>query len=455
MSRLANETIFALSSGPVPAGVAVIRVSGPKARFACETLTGALPAPRRAALRALRDGLDGEVIDQVLVLWFPGPASFTGEDVVEFHCHGGRAVVTAVLAALARLPGLQPAEAGAFTRRAFDNNRLDLTEVEGLADLIAAETEAQRKLAMRQMSGELGRLYDEWRRRIVRIRALIEADFDFADEEDVPEGVSATIWPEVADLLATLDRHLDRSRGAERVRGGLQVVLLGRPNAGKSSLLNALARRDVAIVTPEAGTTRDLLEVHLDLRGFPVTLIDTAGLRETEGLVEAEGIRRGLARATAADLVLLLCAPEDAAPEMALPAEVTGLTAPVWQVDTKADLADAALEQGAASKGLTPAARHHVSVVAPGGLDGLIDALGDFAEASAGSLADPLATRERHRTHLEACRQALTLSLDDNRPLEIRAEDLRRAADALGRIAGRVGVEDLLDVIFREFCIGK
>ena len=442
-SGQAGETIFALSSGPVPAGVAVIRLSGPRTRFVLETICGACPSPRRASLRDLRRPADGTVIDRALVLWFPGPASFTGEDVAELHCHGGRAVVAAVLEMLALMPGCRTAEQGEFTRRAFDNDRMDLLEVEGLADLIAAETEAQRRLAMNQAGGALAAIYDGWRQRLTRARALIEAEFDFADEDDVPDDVSSVVWEEVARLRAEIARHLERSQRAERLRSGVQVVLLGAPNAGKSSLLNALARRDVAIVTEEAGTTRDVIEVHMDLDGYPVTLVDTAGLREEAGLVEREGIRRALARAGDADLVLWLVAPE--ADVVTRPPE--GSTA-LWRIETKADRGEHWPNEAAEQS-------FRLSVVSGDGVDALLAALAGFAADHIGGLDEPLAARERHRRHLEDCLAALGDALVEGRSLEIRAEDLRRAGESLGRIAGRVGVEDLLDVIFREFCIGK
>lgn len=442
-----RDTIFALSSGPVPAGVAVIRLSGPRTRFVLETICGSCPAPRRASLRDLRRPADGAVIDRALVLWFPGPASFTGEDVAELHCHGGRAVVAAVLEMLGLLPGCRMAEQGEFTRRAFDNDRMDLLEVEGLADLIAAETEAQRRLAMSQAGGALAAVYDGWRGRLTRARALVEAEFDFADEEDVPDDVSAVVWEEVARLRGEIAAHLERSQRAERLRSGVQVVLLGAPNAGKSSLLNALARRDVAIVTEEAGTTRDVIEVHMDLDGYPVTLVDTAGLREEAGLVEREGIRRALARAGDADLVLWLVAPEGE-PD-AEPAAPPQTALALWRIETKADRGERwpADETGERS--------FRLSVRSGEGVEDLLAALAGFAAAHVGGLDEPLAARERHRLHLEACLAALGDALMERRSLEIRAEDLRRAGESLGRIAGRVGVEDLLDVIFREFCIGK
>ncbi|WP_371326937.1 tRNA uridine-5-carboxymethylaminomethyl(34) synthesis GTPase MnmE [Stappia sp. ES.058] len=444
-----RDTVYALSSGGLPTGVAVLRVSGRDARVAFETMMGRLPEPRKATLARLHDPETGELIDASLVLWFPGPASFTGEDVAEIQCHGGRAVVAALLRVLGRLPGYRAAEAGEFTRRAFDNDRLDLLEAEGLADLIHAETEAQRRQAVSQMGGALGAVYDDWRRRLIRMRAMIEADFDFADEDDVPGSVADRIWPEAEGLRDEIDAHVARSRGAERLRSGIQVALLGRPNSGKSSLLNAIAQRDVAIVTEEAGTTRDVIEVHLDLAGYPVTLIDTAGIREAEGEVEREGIRRALQRAADADLVLWLIDPDeadqegDAAPDMA---------APVWTIETKVDLAR---QEPSAAIQDDDASLFRVSARTGAGLVSLISSLGSFARDTAGTSSDPVATRDRHRGWIAVARESLSAAISADRPLELRAEDLRSAADALGRISGRVGVEDLLDVIFAEFCIGK
>ncbi|WP_321334535.1 tRNA uridine-5-carboxymethylaminomethyl(34) synthesis GTPase MnmE [Breoghania sp.] len=438
-----DETIYALSSGTVPSGVAVVRLSGPHARFVLETLCGSLPKARHASLRRLRDPSDGEVLDEALVLFFPSPASFTGEDVTELHLHGGRAVVASVLRALEGFDGLTPAGPGDFTRRAFEAGRLDLTEIEGLGDLIHADTEAQRRQALRQMGGELGRLYEGWRTILVRSRAMIEAELDFADEEDVPGSVGDTIWADVIRIRDEMRAHLADNRRGERLRSGLHVILLGPPNSGKSSLLNALARRDVAIVTEEAGTTRDIIEVHLDLGGYPLTLIDTAGLREEGvGLVEREGIRRALARAGEADLILWLGAAGEA--REPLP---DGLgNCPVWSIASKSDTST--IPVGAGEIGC--------SVRSPGGLDELLARLEGFAADTIGQMEAPVLTRARHRDGLMRCLEGLDRSLEgEQRPLELRAEDLRLASDGLARIVGKTDVEDLLDVIFRDFCIGK
>jgi tRNA modification GTPase len=440
----AKDTIYALSSGAPPAGVAVIRVSGPGVRFGLETLIDSVPKPRMAALRRIRSG-DGSTIDRGLVLFFPAPTSFTGEDVAELHLHGGRAVVAAVLERLGGLPEFRNAEAGEFTRRAFANARMDLTQVEGLADLVAAETEAQRRQAVRVSDGAVGTVFDRWRSALVRARALLEAELDFPDEEDVPGAASEEAWRLVGELRQEMVNHLGDKRG-ERIRDGADVVVLGAPNAGKSSLINAIAKRDVAIVTPESGTTRDLIEVRVDLAGFAATLVDTAGLRQAEGAVEREGIRRATARAEAADLVLWL---EDAtAPRLAPPA----LAAPVVVgVGTKADLLDSDSERSL-SEGRFD---HLISSVTGVGIDGLLkDIAGRLATELSGT-ESPLVTRDRHRQALRQCVELIGHALVADAPLELRAEDLRRAGDVLGRVTGRIGVEDLLDVIFREFCIGK
>jgi tRNA modification GTPase len=434
---MSSDTIFALSSGAPPAGVAVIRVSGPAVRFGLETLIDSIPEPRRASLHSIR-GTDGNTLDRGLVLFFPGPASFTGEDVAEFHVHGGRAVVAAMLSALDALPGFRPAQAGEFTRRAFANQRLDLIQVEGLADLVTAETEAQRRQALHQADGALGRLYDGWRDRLVRARALIEAELDFPDEEDVPGSVSVQAWDIVGEVEKELVDHLADRRG-ERLRDGAEVVILGAPNAGKSSLLNAIARRDVAIVTPEPGTTRDLIEVKLDLGGYPVTLVDTAGIRETDGAIEREGIRRAEARAAAADVVLWL---EDASDSSGPPAPANAI-----RVATKIDLIDSAAQRspGAAVSSRTGA-----------GINDLIALITTRIVAELPPAESPLITRSRHRSAVQSAAGSLAKARSsDGSALELRAEDLRLASDALARVTGRIDVEDLLDVIFRDFCIGK
>lgn len=438
-----RDTIFALSSGAGRAGVAVIRVSGPAAGPALRALIGReLPPARRATLARLRDPGDGEPLDDGLVLWFPRPASFTGEDLAELHVHGGPGVISGVLEALAARPGLRPAEPGEFTRRRFEAGKFDLTQAEAVADLVAAETAAQRRLALRQMDGELGRLYERWRGVLIAALAEVEAGIDFPDE-DLPADIGERVRPALSGLITEIEAHLaDRHRG-ERIRDGIYVAILGPPNAGKSSLLNKLARRDAAIVAATAGTTRDVIEVRLDLGGLPLVLADTAGLREARDAVEVEGVRRARRRAAEADLKLVVLDAEAGA-------EVDAATASVLDADcmllvNKIDL------HPPASLGRP---FHPVSVKTGAGLEAFLAALeGEVARRfSTGSA--PALTRVRHRAALEQAAQALRRSLAADLA-ELTAEDLRLAARAIGRITGRVDVEDILDAIFRDFCIGK
>jgi tRNA modification GTPase len=442
MAAYPDDTIFAAASGFGRAAVSVIRVSGPEAGAVLEALAGGVPRePRRLTLRMLRDPRSGESLDQALVTWMPGPNSFTGEDQAELHIHGGVAVRAAVLRAVGAVPGCRPAEAGEFTRRAFLNGRLDLTRVEGLADLIDAETEAQRKQALRQLEGELGSAVESWREELLQVLALVEAALDFADEGDVPEALEDEAARRVQTLRADVDAVLARPTG-ERLRDGFTVVLAGAPNAGKSTLLNALARRDVAIVSPLAGTTRDAIEVRCDLGGLPVTLVDTAGLRDSDDPVEQEGVARARARAAAADLVLWLVAPDDPTPVQPAPG---GSTPGLW-VGTKSDLADPSAPVDLAVSARTGA-----------GLDALLDHVRAVAEQWLGE-GDALLTRERHRRALvrtaEALGRAQTL-LTRRADLELAAEEIRLATRAVGEITGRVDVEDVLDRLFSAFCIGK
>jgi len=419
-------------------------MSGPDVRFGLEILVDSVPESRRVALRSLR--FDGALLDRGLVIFFPRPESFTGEDVAELHVHGGRAVIAAVLSALGSIRGFRPAEPGEFTRRAFLNRKLDLAQVEGLADLVQAETEAQRRQALRQSDGEISRIVEGWRERLVRARALLEAELDFPDEDDIPGSISEIAWADVARMSGEIGEALHDGHRGERLRDGAEVVLLGPPNAGKSSLLNALARRDVAIVAPEPGTTRDLIEVHLDLGGYPVTLVDTAGLREAANGVETEGIRRARARAGRADLVLWLC---DLTGPRQPPPVVKG---PLLRLGTKLDLIDSDEERSRARAefDLMLSARDGT------GIEALLGRLTDFVAREFGPGEASLITRIRHRNALTACHAAMDAALrHPELPLELRAEELRRAGDALGRISGRVEVDDLLDVIFGDFCIGK
>ncbi len=442
-----TDSIYALSSAPGRAGLAVVRLSGPGAGPALLALAGRLPPPRLASRALLQDQMTGP-IDDALVLWFPGPASFTGEDVAEFHIHGGKAVLAALFAALARLPGLRLAEPGEFSRRAFQHGKLDLTAAEGLADLIDAETEAQRRQGLRQMQGELGRLYEGWRARLLRALAHVEADIDFP-EEDLPAGIAAAVAPGIAQLQGEITAHLADNRRGERLRDGVAVVILGPPNAGKSSLLNALARREAAIVSDIAGTTRDIIDVQLDLGGYPVVLADTAGLRDTVDRIEGEGVRRALARAESADLKLLLL---DAAALENLPAEITALIDNnCLLIANKIDQTPLPPDARLAGRQLLP-----LSVSSGQGLDALLMALETAVAARYGQAGDASLTRARHREALQHCAAALERFLSGAAPdAELAAEDLRLAARALGRITGRVDVEDVLDVVFRDFCIGK
>ena len=447
-----RDTIYAPSTAAGRAGIAVVRISGPRAGAALAALTGRpLPKPRLATRARFTGPVSAETIDDGLALWFPGPRSFTGEDVAELHLHGSRAVLSAVLAALASIPGLRLADAGDFTRRAFDAGKLDLAEVEGLADLIAAETEAQRRQALRQLSGELGRLTEAWREQLLRALAHAEAEIDFPDE-DVPGGLIAALGPVLADIAAEIRRHLDDNRRGERLRDGLSIAIVGPPNAGKSSLLNRLARREAAIVSATAGTTRDVVEVQLDLAGYPVVVADTAGLHDLEeggsahDEIEREGMRRALARAQTADVKILVLDATQAGIDPAVRALADANT---LVVANKIDAAPAAP--------VWPG--HRVSPVSAktgAGLEAFMAELAREVTLRLGGAdtAAPVITRARHREALADCVAALERARE-GREAELIAEDLRLAARALGRITGQIGVEDVLDVIFREFCIGK
>lgn len=388
---------------------------------------------------------DRAVLDTGLVVFFPGPASFTGEDVAEFHVHGGRAVVAKMLETIAGLDGVRHAEAGEFTRRAFLNGKVDLVETEALADLVSAETEAQRRFAVQNAEGVQSELYLSWRRRLIHARAMIEAEIDFADEDDVPGSVSDTVWSDVRTMIGEIHRHIAGYHAAEIIRDGFEVVILGAPNAGKSSLFNALARRDAAIVTDEPGTTRDLLEVTLDLQGLRVRLTDTAGLRDAPGKVEAIGIEKARAKAHGADLLLLLRDVADPRAIGPLPTE-----APILRVGTKLDLLESRAASGAAEDDVV------ISVKNGTGVEELLAEIGRRAAEAAGSVGDVLPSRLRHVELLGAANSHLLRATDGQTGgQELRAEELRLAADRLGRIVGAIDVEDMLDVIFSQFCIGK
>jgi len=445
----AQPTIYALSSGHGRAGVAVIRVSGPAAGAVLDAMAAPRPRPRYAALRRLRHPHTAEMLDQALILWFPAPGSETGEDMAELHVHGGRAVIAGVIAALATVAGCRLAEAGEFARRAFENGKLDLTAVEGLADLVDAETAAQRRQALRQTEGALNRIYESWRRGLTAAMALMEASIDFSDEPDVVVDTLARARQEVVPLAQALAAHLADGHRGELVRDGVQVVLAGPPNVGKSSLLNALARRDAAIVSDEPGTTRDVIDVKLELAGLPVVLSDTAGLRQATGKVEEVGIKRALQRMRAADLVLWLVEAADPTSPPS-PAEL-GLAADrLLVVLTKSDLIPAGRTPPSPQGSLV------LSALTGFGLGPLLERLTMIATARVGDQDVPALTQARHRQQLELCQAALAAFLA--RPeadIELRAEDLRRAAQALGRLVGAIDVEDVLDQVFARFCIGK
>jgi tRNA modification GTPase len=434
------DTIVAPASGAGASAIAVIRISGPRTHAVLETLCGAVPEPRQAALLKIGDPL----IDKGLVLWFPAPRSFTGEDMAEFQVHGSRAVVEALVEGVLRVGGTRLAESGEFARRAFENGKLDLTEVEGLADLVNAETEAQRRQALAQSEGSLRRLYEGWRAELVKAQSLLEAGLDFADEADVAADVSARATAIVVPLLRSIEAHLAERRG-EVLRHGLRAVIAGPPNAGKSSLMNALAQRDVAIVSEEAGTTRDVIEVHLDLGGLPVILADTAGIRAGISAVESEGIRRALARAEDADLVLWVI--DGTNPVWDPPKSLA--EKPALRALNKADIAPELARSDTASSLLC------LSAKTGAGLEVLIAALEAAARERIGASSQVPITRTRHRVELVSTLDALKRFVNQDLGPELAAEELRIAATHLGRLTGAISVEEVLGAIFAEFCIGK
>jgi tRNA modification GTPase len=481
MSDASRETIYALSSGRPPAAIAVVRISGPRAGDSLKALIGRIPDARKAALARVR-GCDGTIVDQALALWFPGPQSETGEDVAELQLHGGRAVIAAVMAALAQLDGLRPAEAGEFTRRAFENGKLDLTAVEGLADLVMAETEGQRRQAFRQMTGALRDRSETWRAQVIQALALVEARIDFSDEGDVPQNLVAPALQIARSIEGDIASVLAEGNRGERLREGFVVAIAGPPNAGKSTLLNRIAKREAAIVSPYAGTTRDVIEVHLDLDGVPVTLLDTAGIRESDDPVEREGVRRARERAAAADLILWVVDAADAS------RSADAGNTPAWLIRNKIDLCQGdsrRTEQNLQSKGKSERSvrvnkalkktaneslprnseieftfsepEFAISATTGVGLETLLDALAEHAEKFLAGAESALVTRQRHRLALQETLSALrrTLAPDLSGQEDLLAEELRLAARGLGRLTGRVDVDEILDVIFRDFCIGK
>jgi tRNA modification GTPase len=442
MQRNASrDTIVALSSGQMPSGVAVVRLSGPKVREVIISITKSLPEPRIARFSSMRLP-DGSLLDRGLTFFFPAPHSFTGEDCGEFQVHGGRATVDMLLRTVCAISGCRLAAAGEFSRRAFANGKMDLLAVEATADIVTAETEAQRRFAVQNGMGAHAALYADWRSRLIRARAFIEAELDFSDEGDVPGSVSDQVWNEISQLCHDVESHSLGYDKAEMLREGFDIVLIGAPNSGKSSLLNALARRDAAIVTAEPGTTRDLIEVVLDIDGLKVRVTDTAGIRETQGLVEQLGIERAMSRASKAGLVLML---ED----MKAPLPIGNLTgAESWRIGTKADLLSGRRD--------TTGYDFIVSCISGEGLAGLLDAISRRARAAAPAMGELVPWRLRHVELLAECRRHMENALSNREAgLELRSEELRLAANALGRISGAVDVEDLLDVIFGQFCIGK
>ncbi len=445
-----TDTIYALASARGTSGVAVIRVSGAHAFDSLRALTTLTKIPYRTAiLRTITDNVSRETLDSALILAFNAPHSYTGEDTVEYHLHGGIAVINGVLGALSKQENHRMAEAGEFTRRAFDNDKMDLTEAEAIADLIHAETQMQKAQALNQMGGALANLYDNWREALTKILAYIEAELEFPDE-DLPDDLMARITPQITQLSDEISAHLNDNRRGERLRNGIQIAIIGAPNAGKSSLVNALTQRDIAIVSDIAGTTRDVIEAHLDIGGYPVILSDTAGLRpdqigeEGHDKIESEGIRRALKIAENADIRVILYDGGEGTPDAhSLHLEKHENTIPVIN---KAD-------KGVKIK--HPANPLQISVSDNQGISEFLNALTQMIEKLIGSQTDaPTITRARHREALIACQSSLQRSLSAPLP-ELTAEDLRLSIRDLGRITGRVDIEDLLDVVFRDFCIGK
>jgi len=448
-----EDSIFALSSGTVPSGVAIIRLSGEQAFNAARSLISSdLPKAREAKLVKLRKPDDATLLDEAIMICFPAPNSFTGENVVELHTHGSRAVISALSSVLRRL-GLRPAEAGEFTKRAFLNDRMDLVEADGLADLIHADTEMQRRQALGQMCGYLTEIYEGWRKRLVKCLALIEAEIDFSDEE-LPENLFDQVEPVLREVRAEIRTHVQDGHRGERIREGLQIAVIGEPNVGKSSLINSLAKRDVAIVSEIAGTTRDILEVHLDLGGFPVTLADTAGLRVADDEVEKEGVRRAKERAKGADLKLLVV--DTRAKNVFSPQEdmVDENTMVLWN---KRDLVEANEETSLRDSCFEKViGEWPISVKTGEGVSIWLSALERWIIENYRTNTEAFITRERYRVALEQAIESLdrALQIKDTEHI-LAAEDVRLSVRHLGTITGRVDVEGLLDIVFSEFCIGK
>ena len=440
-----RRTIFALASGVGKAAIAVIRISGPSAAQSIRSLVGGLPVPRKAAFRRIVDPISHETLDRGLVVWFPGPSSFTGEDSAELHIHGARAVTVAILATLGGMPDLRPAKPGEFARRALENGKLDLIAIEALGDLIEAETEQQRRLAMSQSEGHLRARADQWRARLIDALVIVESELDFSDESDAPRVTEGQVQAICREILQSLAPLAIENHSIERLREGLTVLIAGPPNAGKSTLLNAIARRDVAIVSERAGTTRDLIEVKLDLGGFPVNLIDTAGIHASLDPVEREGINRAIKKSEFADLVLWLT-PSDA-PRAEPPKEFVGR--PLWSIRTKADIV------GGFEDDVSSGQELRLSAATGRNCDLLMKHLQSFGQENMSVEGSLVVANDRQRFAIRAAQEALTAALDGNAPLEILAEELRRACFSLESLVGKVGVEDVLDQLFSRFCIGK
>lgn len=434
---MSNDTIIALSSGSLPSGVAIIRLSGPQCFYIAELCLDSLPKKRLASLRSILHPETKETLDKGLVLWFPQPNSFTGEDCLELQVHGGRAVVHAILSAITSLDDVRLAQPGEFSRRAFENQKLDLTEIEGIADLVASETEAQRKQALAQSRGDSRETLEGWRKRLIHMRAMIEAELDFSEEEDVPDEISEEGFILVKLLKDEITNHLCDNRAAEIIRDGYKIALMGKPNAGKSSLLNCLAKREVAIVTKEAGTTRDILDVHLDIDGYAVTVSDTAGIRHSSNIVEIEGISRAQAKGSNSDLVIWLSDINDAElyPQLNF--------SDVVYLKSKDDTAKSIDAMS-------------ISVKSHEGIDALLKLIGERISNKIDNREISIISRIRYREALTECVEHLEFVVESgSSDIELKAETLRHASDCIGRITGRIDVEDLLDVIFSEFCVGK
>lgn len=440
-----GDTIVAPATAAGRSAIGILRISGPAARSIAETLTGrSCPKPGLAVHRRVLEPQGGEAIDDGILLFFEGPHSSTGEDVLEIHHHGGRVVAATLFDTVLDLPGVRPAEPGEFTKRAFLNGKLDLTAAEGLADLIDATTTAQARQARRQLDGDLGTLYGAWRSTLLRALAHLEAEIDFSPEEEVPDDLFAAFRENLYEIAVAMRSHLEDDGRGERLRSGVVVAIIGTPNVGKSSLMNHLARRDVSIVTPIAGTTRDIIEVALDLDGLPVTLLDTAGLRDSQDPIEREGVSRARARAASADLIIDL--KDASAPD---PTDGTGRP---WSnaclvVLNKIDLAPDAVPSGALG----------ISCLSGAGMAALLTRLGEEVRQLLPEGDAPLITRARHRQAVQAAHNALNSALQRRQPatLDLAAEDLRVAARAIGQLTGHIGVEEILGEIFSTFCIGK